>query len=290
MHAPHSTVEELLISLARYDREAVPGCFHTGRYNLRFVTWGTASPALRPVILVHGLCDTNRSFAMLMARLVDDGFHVVGYELANGKDDDAVLGSYRHEDFADDLVALADHMGFEQVDVMGSSFGSTITLRTLIRHPGRFRRAILQGGFPRRPLLRIERGLSRLGRYWPWRMGELPIRETAMTKIEGHQFVGCPPEIFRFLLDCSGQTPIRAAARRALMIDKLDLRRHLPAIRTPVLMIGGDRDVLVPRELEAEIEAGLPDVRRIEFSPCGHYPQYTMAGRMAREMASFLKQ
>ena len=52
--------------------------------------------------------------------------------------------------------------------------------------------------FARRPLIRIERGLARLGRYWPWRMGDLPIRESAMTRLEKPVFDGCPDEIFRF--------------------------------------------------------------------------------------------
>jgi len=284
MTSPHPTAADLTRSLARYDSEAVPGSVHTGRYLLRYVSWGSGPT----IAIVHGLCDTSRSFAMLMEGLVDSGFRVVGYELANGKDDDALLGKYQHTDFAHDLIALLDHLDLPAVNIMGSSFGSTVTQLALAMYPDRFRRAVLQGGFARRSLLRIERGLSRLGRYWPWRMGELPIRNTVMAKVEGHQFLGCPPEIFDFLIECSGQTPIRAAARRALIIDKMDLRLQHAIIRTPVLMIGGDRDVLVPREREAEIEAGLPNVRRIEFSPCGHYPQYTMPGPMADEMRRFL--
>jgi pimeloyl-ACP methyl ester carboxylesterase len=224
-----------------------------------------------------------------MAELVDRGYQVIGYELANGKDDRASLGPYRHEHFTADLVCLLGNLKLDRVRIMGSSFGSTITLRSLMTYPERFEHAVLQGGFPRRPLLRIERGLSRIGRYWPWRMGQLPIRNTVMKKLEIHQFEGCPPEIFDFLIECSGRTPIRAAARRALMIDKLDLRPHLPTIRTPLLLIGGDRDALVPRYLEEEIVSAVPGCRRIEFQPCGHYPQYTMPAPMAAAMDEFFR-
>jgi pimeloyl-ACP methyl ester carboxylesterase len=95
--------------------------------------------------------------------------------------------------------------------------------------------------------------------------------------------------VYQFLLACSGETPIRAAARRALILDQLDLRPLLPAIPHPVLMIGGDRDALVPRECEAELERGLPDVRRVEFRPCGHYPQYTMPAAMADEIERWVR-
>jgi len=281
----HPTLEDLRTAIARFDTEAVPAAFQTPRYRLRYYSWGTGPT----VVIVHGLCDSPRSFCMLMANLADAGFRCLSYDLANGKNDDAVFGKYKHADYVDDLIALLDHLQLPGVDILGSSFGSTITLAALAKYPSRFRKAVLQGGFATRKLRRIERGLARLGRYWPWRMAQLPIRYRVMERLEKHQFVGCPDEIFEFLIECSGETPIRAAARRGLIIDKLDLRPKLPTIPHPVLMIGGDRDALVPRDIEAQVEAGLPNVYRVEFTPCGHYPQYTMPGPMAEEMAGFFR-
>lgn len=282
-----ATAADLSAAVARFDAESVPGSFRSPRYHIRYVTWGPASGP--PVVLVHGLCDLPRSFAMLMSRLVDAGFRCVGYDLADGRGDGANLGMYRHPDYAADLVALLDHLGIATADVMGSSFGSTVTLRALAEYPTRFRRAALQGGFARRPLMRIERGLARIGRYWPWRMGDLPIRDTVMAKLEKPMFAGADDAVFRFLLVNSGRTPVRAAARRGLILDKLDLRPLLPAIPHPVLMIGGDRDTIIPRYLEGQVEAGLRDVRRVEFAPCGHYPQYTLPGPMAAELIGFFR-
>lgn len=283
--SPHPTVDDLHAAVARFESEAVPGSFHTARYCLRYWSWGRGPT----VVFVHGMADTTRSFAMQMAAMVDRGFRCVGYELPNGLDDDAVLGMYRHPHYGDDLVALLDHLSLDTAFVQGSSFGSTITLSAVARYPGRFPRVVLQGGFPRRPLIRIERGLARLARYWGGRMKDLPIRTKVMERLEKQQFVGCPDEVFRYLITCSGTTPIRAAALRTLIIDKIDLRPMLPGIRQPVLMIGGDRDSLVPREMEADLERLLPDVRRVEFSPCGHYPQYTVPRPMADAMAEFLR-
>jgi pimeloyl-ACP methyl ester carboxylesterase len=286
MHPLSVTVDELAAATDRFDREAVWSTCRTPGYRMRYAVWGDAP---RTLVVVHGLCDQARSFAMVMARLVDD-FRCVAIELPNGKDDDATLGTYRHEDFPRDLIGLLNHLKLERVDLLGSSFGSTIALRTASVAPERVNRVVLQGGFARRPLIRIERGLARLGRYWPWRMGQLPIRDTVMRKLESPAFVTAPPDIFDFLLGNSGQTPVRAASRRALILDKLDLRPKLSNVGCPVLMIGGDRDTIVPRRYEAEVEAGVPNVRRVEFAPCGHYPQYTHPLAMADEMRKFLTQ
>ena len=280
---PHPTVETLRIARRRFDTEAVPGAVRTPRYRMRYYDWGSGPP----VVFVHGMIDTTRSFCMQMRGMVDAGFRCIGYELANGGPDGANLGTYRHPHFAGDLIALLDHLQLPAVDIQGSSFGSTVTLSALARFPDRFRRVVLQGGFARRPLIRIERGLARLGRYWPWKMSQLPIRPSAMRKLEGGQFAGCPPELFEFLLECSGTNPIRAASRRALLLDKVDLRPLLPGIHHPILMIGGDRDGLVPRSAELEVVTGAPNAKRIEFSPCGHYPQYTMPDPMTAAMVPF---
>ncbi len=283
--SPHPTVETLRTARRRFDTEATPGILQTPRYRLRYWDWGSGPP----LIFVHGMIDTTRSFSMQMRGMVDAGFRCIGYELANGGTDGANLGVYRHPHYAEDLIALLDHLSLPAVDIQGSSFGSTVTLSALARFPDRFERAVLQGGFARRPLIRVERGLARLGRYWPWKMSELVLRPQVMHRVEGGQFTGCPSEIFEFLLECSGTNPIRAASRRALILDKLDLRPLLSDIPHPILMIGGDRDGLVPRSAEAEVETGCPNARRIEFSPCGHYPQYTMPDPMTSAMVPFLR-
>ena len=241
-----------------------------------------------PLIFIHGMNDQVRSFAMVMAELVDRGFTCIGYELPDGRDG-ANLGAIQHHHYMDDLIAFLDDLQLNQAILVGSSFGTTIALRTMAKHPDRVHAAILKGGFARRPLERWQRGLSRLGRYWHFTMSELLLRETVLERFEKQQFIGCPDAVFRFLLQCSGTTPCRAAARRTLLIDKLDLRPLLPNIRHEVLMIGGDRDTIVPRECEREVEEGLPNVRRLELEQCGHYPQYTRPRQTAEAIAEFLQ-
>jgi pimeloyl-ACP methyl ester carboxylesterase len=283
VNRPHPTVADLQQAKARYDSEATLHVLDTGRYRMRYADWGSGTP----ILFIHGLCDSPRSFCLLMSELVDRGYRVICHDLANGSEDGAKLGTYTHTDFVDDAVALLDHLKLESVLVKGSSFGSTVTLAALLKYPSRFRKVVLQGGFAYRKILAGERALALFARHWPGRMGHLPGRRVIMAHLERPQFEGCPPEIYNFLRECSGATPIQAAARRALILAQLDLRPRLKEILHPILMIGGDRDTIVPREFERTVEVGAPNVKRIEFSPCGHYPQYTMPSQMAEEMDRF---
>lgn len=288
MNHPLATAHDLEQALARYDTEAQFGILRIPRYQMRYHTWG--DPHGRPILFIHGLCDQMRSFAMMKSELVDRGYRCIGYELADGRRDGARIGRYRHDDYPRDLLCLLDHLGYERVDLFGSSFGSTITLRSLAEYPKRFGKAIIQGGFARRPLNGAERALALMGRYWPWLMGQLYLRPKIMEKLEKSQFDGCPDEIFRYLIESSGATPVRTAAYRALLLHRLDLRPLLPRIRQPLLMIGGDIDQIVPREFEAEVEQGVPNVRRIEFAKCGHYPQYTLPRPSSDLVDRFLRE
>jgi pimeloyl-ACP methyl ester carboxylesterase len=271
-------------ALAAFRREMTPGTLDTGRYRMRYFAWGDGPP----LVFVHGMADVGRSFIPVMHSLVGR-FTCVAHELPNGVTDGAPLGRYRLSDYAADLVALLDHLRLERVAVLGSSFGSLVTLSALAAAPRRFTRAVLQGGFACRPLREWERRLAQVGRFWRSWFGDWPfIHEPVMRRVERDVYESVPPEMWRFFVANHGRTPCRAAALRSLTIARTDLRPLLPSIRTPVLLIGGDRDPLVPRHCERDLEEGLPDVRRVEFAPCGHYPQYTHPEQMAREIAGFL--
>ncbi len=226
---------------------------------------------------------------MVMHHLIER-YTCVAYELPDGTTDGSELKRYSHKDYVADLLELLDHLGFATVDVLGSSFGSTITLAAMADTPKRFTHGILQGAFAFRPLTHSQRSLSHLARYWSGWFADWPgMYQRVMSWVEQPTLSLLPPGVSHFLLNNGGRTPMRAAALRSMMIDRIDLRPLLPTIQTPVLMIGGDHDPLVPRWCEKQIERSLLHIQRVEFSRCGHYPHYTHPVLMAETMKSFLE-
>ena len=238
--------------------------------------------------VIHGMADAGEAFVMVMHRLVER-FTCIGYELPNGASDRSHLARYTNADYTGDLLALLDHLNFDRAAVVGSSFGSIVALSALAAAPGQFTHGILQNGFVYRPLNRYQRALARLARFWPGWFADWPeIHGFVMRRIERRTIAAVPVEIAKFFLRNGARTPIAACARRALAIDRTDLRPRLPTIRTPVLLITGDCDSLVPRVCWDEIEARLPGVKRVEFAGCGHYPQCTHPDLMAEAVGEFL--
>src|SRR5437868_843940 len=161
------------IALARLAREGRPGVCDTGRYLCRYALWGEGPP----IVVIHGLGEVARSFAMVGAELAKD-FTCILYELPTGVGDGARLGGHRHPHFAADLFALLDHLGLDRTYVFGSSLGASIALRAIAEKPGRFARAVLQGAFARRPVGGLEVMLCRFARYAPGQMRHMPLRTT----------------------------------------------------------------------------------------------------------------
>lgn len=269
-------------ALERLGREGRPGVCETGQYLCRYALWGEGPP----IVFIHGISDVARSFAMMAADLCRD-FTCVLYELPTGEEDHAGMGGYRHPTFVNDLISLLNHLNLERTYVFGSSFGATIALRAMAEHPTRFARAVLQGAFARRPVSPREVILAQFARYWKGRMRSMPVRTSLKNPKESMVFDTAPPDRAVFLQDNCGSSPISTVARVGLVISKLDLRPLLRKIQTPVRLIGGDRDGIVPLPLEQEVLKGLPNAERIEIPMCGHVPQYTHSALLAELTRQF---
>src|SRR5438552_921566 len=92
-------------------------------------------------------------------------------------------------------------------------------------------------------------------RYFAWGRRQLPLFAALQRKADGPAFEHVPAEVWDFQRANTAPTPLRAFARRALMVAENDLRPLLPAIRHPVLLIAGDRDAVVSRASADELAA-----------------------------------
>lgn len=264
--------------------EAQFGVCDTRRYRCRYVVWGQG-PTL---VLIPGMAMDALGFVMLMARL-QTHFRCVSFDLPNGEADGAHLLTYRHADHVADLFALLDHLAIRQCFLLGSSFGSTIALAALHAQPGRFSRAILQGGFARRPLAWAEVLAAAFARFLPGRLAHWPFVRHILARNQRESLLAREPNVWDFFVEQHFRIPLSALAARALLIHRLDLRRILPAIRQPTLMVCGDRDPLVGKTCEEELKHGLPTVARAEIENCGHLPQLTHPEVLAEVVRQFLQ-
>lgn len=270
-------------AMQRWHKEAHHGEIDLQQYRCRYFEWGRG----QPLIFVHGLADRPTSFVPLMAHLTDQ-FRCIAYELPTGEGDGARLDRIRHDDLAADLIEILNARRVTQACVYGASFGGTIVLSALHREPGRFLRAVLQSSFARRPLAFMERLLAHLARRWPGHLRDLPFWSAQQKRIDGPAFADVEPDLFALKTSNAASLPIPAFAHRVLMIGQLDLRPLLPSIRHPILLLTGDRDLVLNAQASIELAAGLPHADRLELANCGHFAQYTHSALVAEVCRRFL--
>jgi 3-oxoadipate enol-lactonase len=273
------------ISLAeaqqRFQREATRGVLDTVRYRCRYAVWGKGPPLL----FVPGLSDRGNIFVMLTALLSRD-FRCITYDLPVGGGDGARLHRITHTGLVADALTLLEHLHIRQSYLYGASFGSTVVLRLLRDDPPRFPRAVLQGGFARRPLSRAEWLLARTARHWRGTMNHLPLFQWLQHQAHFGPFAGRPSEVWHYYLD--DDRPIAAVATHALLLHATDLRPMLSEVRQPVLLVCGDCDPLVSRQCEDVLLEGLPNAGRVEIGGCGHLPYLSHPEALADVVRQFL--
>lgn len=89
----------------------------------------------RPLVLLHGGVSASEAFGPNLAALAAQRQVIAVHLQGHGHTPD-VERPLRFEDMADDVAALARHLGLKKIDVMGYSLGGGVAQQVAVRHPG----------------------------------------------------------------------------------------------------------------------------------------------------------
>src|SRR5919112_182230 len=109
---------------------------------LKVIEMGPSDAA--PVLLLHGLTDSSRSWSMLASDLADH-YHLVIPDLRGHGESDRPECCYTVKDFATDTIGLMDALNIPQAAIIGHSMGSLVAQQIAIDRPDRVSRLVLVG-------------------------------------------------------------------------------------------------------------------------------------------------
>ena len=121
-------------------RQYCPGPF--GQLHFRVCGAG------HPLILCHQSPSSLHQFDAAYPRLAAQGEMAIGLDTPGFGQSDVPPAPPTIEDYADCVVAVLDHLGLPQADILGQHTGSMTAMAATIRHPTRFRRLILNSPTP----------------------------------------------------------------------------------------------------------------------------------------------
>ncbi|WP_100521028.1 alpha/beta fold hydrolase [Mycobacteroides abscessus] len=187
------------------------------------------------------------------------------------------------------LLALLDHLGIDEVDIVGNSMGAIIGLCLTLAHPHRVRRLVLMGpgGAPIPPTP----GLLSLIRFY-----DDPTVE-AMSRLLT-QFVA-DPSVFDDQLEAIASERMPRATRsdveRSHRATFAPTGGPLPitaetmaTLRQPVLLVHGDSDRIIAPQASHWYADVLPDARLQVIEDAGHWLQLEQPTHFADLLRDFL--
>jgi pimeloyl-ACP methyl ester carboxylesterase len=176
------------------------------------------------------------------------------------------------EDFAGDLLALADRLSIERFAIAGLSLGGQIVLETYRQAPERVRGLVLADTFagldtPQQKQARLDTA-DRLEREGVARYAA-EVLEKMMTPANVRALPSVAEHVMRMM---TGSDPIGAAAAARGRCRRRDYLPLLPEINAPALIVVGSEDRFTPVALSEEMHLGIPGSRLEIIPDCGHMP------------------
>ncbi len=218
-----------------------------------------------PLILLHGY-PLNRTIWKGVLPFLTNIADVIMPDLRGHGQSPIPEGEYCMETMAADVIALMDSLGIEKGVIAGHSMGGYVTLALLKYHPERLIAAGMVASqaaadSPEKYLARME-----------------SIEEI---KISGPAIVteGMLARLTRkedILSELAGI--LSAATARGLIgtlsgiANREDALEWLRSIKTPLMVISGADDLIIPRERSEEIVRSSANAWWVEIPGCGHMP------------------
>lgn len=175
---------------------------------------------------------------------------------------------FDYDDLSDDLAAIIKDAGETCALLVGESFGGTVALNFALRHPSMVERLVIVNSFPRfRGRLRL-RLATMLAAGLPFGIVR-PFRIAA--NLLGLHIDSVTREDRRRFFDAIRSVRQESYVQRLQLIAGLDVEERLQEIAAPVLLIAGDRDIVVPSVDEARTMArAIPDSQVRIIAGAGH--------------------
>lgn len=240
-------------------------------------------PTGTPVIFLHGVTDSWRSFEHLLPHL-PASLHAFAITQRGHGGSSKPDGGYAYGDFAADVAAFMDAKGLPTAVIVGHSMGGQVAQRLAMERPERVRSLVLVSTF------HTLRGHELVQELWDTGIGTMkdPI-DPAFVRAFQEGTVATPiaaAHMDTFVAE-SLKVPARvwqAAFREFLDADLGDQRR----IAAPTLVLSGGKDPLSRSEERAALLGRIRGATAVDYADLGHAPHWEDPARVASDIARFV--
>ena len=239
-------------------------------------------PTGHPILFLHGWPDSWFTFSRVLP-LLAPRFRAIVPDQRGFGDSERPGAGYRIEDFAADAVALLDALSIARATVVGHSFGSLVARQVAISRPERVAHLALIGtavSADNDVLREVQAAVRDI-------QDPVPI-EFARDFQSSTAHVPLPDAFFEKIVAESLKLPARLWRAVLDGIIDYDDAQRLADIKTPTLVMWGDRDALFSRAQQDRLLATIPGAEFKLYPETGHCPNWERPEQVAGDLQAFL--
>lgn len=250
---------------------------------LSFMAQGDKSGPI--LVLLPGPTDSWRSYQSVLDR-ISRTIRTIAVSQRGHGDSDKPLTGYRVEDLAADVVPLLDALDIDRAVLAGHSGSCFIARRVAIDQSERVAGLVLEAS--------------------PTTLqGDAGLKEFVKSIVSGLEDPIDPDFVRSFAIDTSSseigselldqmvseQLKVPARVWREMFVGLLEYNdtAELERISAPTLLIWGDTDDLIKREMQEKLVERISYANLVVYPGAGHTPRWENPIRFASDMATFVE-
>lgn len=262
-----------------------PASMVTLRNGVKLSAVMLGDPTGPTAVLLPGPTDSWRSYESVLIRL-PASLHVIAASQRGHGDSDKPASGYRVEDFAADVPLLLDALGIERAVLAGHSGSCLVARRVAIDHPGRVAGLLLEAS---PTTLRGNAELEALVQSLVSGLHDPLDTAFARSFVADTSTGQLAPELVDQLAAEVMKVPARVWKEMFSGLLAYDDLTEVAQITAPTLLVWGDADVLVRRDMQSVLAARIPGARLVVYHGAGHTPRWEDPTRFAADLASFVE-
>lgn len=241
-----------------------------------------------PLVFLHGFPFSREQWAPQVATFAAT-HRVVSYDLRGHGAAPVGPGPLMIEFLVDDLFGHLDALGIRRATLCGLSMGGYVALRAVDREPGRVHGLVLCD--TRADSDSNEARLARAESIRAIRArGMEALAERLLPALFGKDAVATDgPGVATIRRLIGAMDPDGACQALGAMACRLDLTDRLSALRTPTLIVVGDRDTVTPLEASRRMHAAIPGSRMVVIPDAGHVSNLSNVAAFNAALTDFLQ-
>ena len=236
------------------------------------------------VVMIPGPTDSWRSYEHVLPLLLPSVRAIAVSPRGHG-DSDKPSGGYAVEDLAADVVPFLDALGIERAVLAGHSGSCPVVRRVAIDHPERVAALVLEAS---PTTLRGEAALQQFVNSIVSGLTDPVDPALARSFVTDTSSDFLEPAFLEQLVAEVLKVPARVWREMFAGLLGYDDTGLLHQIRTPTLLIWGDRDSIVRRDMQALLTERIPDATLVVYAGIGHTPRWEDPPRFASDVAAFV--